>query len=131
MGKRFRLVEIRVVMDGQELSHRLAAKGTELDAQQRLYEGDVTPGLHNLTVTLSYEGRNTGPFTYLDDYKFRLESTGTFMAQEVGRPASIEVLAYQKPGATVPVEQKPTMEIKAVPGSGMSAAFPAPEPARR
>jgi len=122
MGKRFRLVEARVVMDGQELSHRLAARGQELESQFRAYDGAASPGLHNVTVTMTYEGRNKGPFTYLDDIKYRVASSNDFIIHEGGRPAALEVLVYEKPGATVAVEQKPTMEIKPAANSGATFA---------
>jgi hypothetical protein len=112
LGKRFKLIEVRVLMDGQELSHRVAARGQELEHQFRAYDGDVAPGPHKVSVLLVYEGRNVGFFTYLDDYKFRVQSSADFTAQDRTHPATIQVLAYEKPGVTVPLEQKPTMEIK-------------------
>lgn len=121
LNKRFRLVEVRVVMDGQELAYRLAARGQELENQFRAYDGVVRPGLHSVTVTLVYQGRNKGPFTYLDDIQYRLESTKDFMVHDGGRPAAFEVLAYEKPGATVAVEQKPTLELKPAANSGATA----------
>jgi len=122
LGKRFRLVEARLVVDGQELSHRLAATGQELETQTRLYDGAVRPGLHAVQVILLYEGRNKGPFTYLDDYKIRLESTVNFNFQEGSRPGALEILAYERRGATVTVEHKPMMELKSAANSGATAA---------
>jgi hypothetical protein len=119
-------VEARLVMDGQELSHRLAATGQELDTRTRLYDGAVRPGLHAVQVTLVYEGRNKGPFTYLDDYKIRLESTVDFNFAEGRRPGALEILAYERPGATVTVEHKPMMEIKSAVNSGATAAVTPP-----
>jgi hypothetical protein len=123
LRKRFRLVEMKVTLDGLEIAHRTAARGEELERTFRAYDGAISQGRHTMTVNLVYEGRNAGPFTYLDDYKLRLESTAEFNAKESARPASIEVLVYEKPGATVPIEQKPTMEIKALAGSGLTPAF--------
>ena len=131
LGKRFRLVEARLVMDGQELSHRLAATGQELEMRTRLYDGAVRPGRHAVQVTLVYEGRNKGPFTYLDDYKVRLESTVDFNFAEGSRPGALEILAYERPGATVTVEHKPMMEIKSAANSGATAAVQVPAPRQR
>ena len=112
LGKRFRLVEERITLDGSELSHRTAARGEELEHSFRAYDGPVSPGSHTVSVTLVYEGRNAGPFTYLDGYRYRVESSADFTAEASARPAAIQVLAYERPGAMVPIEQKPTMEIK-------------------
>jgi hypothetical protein len=122
MGKRFKLIEARVVMDGRELAHRVASKGQELEQQFRAYEGEVGPGVHQVTVQLVYEGRNVGIFTYMDDYKIRLQSSAEVTVQDRAHPAAVQVLAYEKPGFTVPVEQKPTMEIKPVTGTAAPAA---------
>ncbi|HXU83722.1 MAG TPA: hypothetical protein VN914_20150 [Polyangia bacterium] len=130
MGKRFKLVEARVVMDGQELSHRVAAKGQELEQQFRAYDGAVSPGSHQVTVNLVYEGRNTGIFTYLDDYKIRVQSSAEFTAQDRAHPVALQVLAYERSGITIPIEQKPTMEIKPSPGSPPLAGFKAATPLR-
>jgi hypothetical protein len=115
MGKRFKLMEVRVSIDGQEVSHRVAAKGQELEHDFRAYDGAVSPGPHQVSVILNYEGRNAGIFTYMDDYKFKVESSADFTAQDRAHPVALQVLAYQRSGITIPVEQKPTMEIKALP----------------
>lgn len=122
LDKRFRLVETKVTVDGQDVSHRAAPRGQELDTLGRIFEGTVRPGWHVVRVELLYEGRNKGPFTYLDDYKVRLESTVDFNFQEGNRPGALEVLAYEKPGATVSVENKPIMELKPAAQSGATAA---------
>jgi hypothetical protein len=122
LGKRFRLVESHVVLDGRELSNRVAAPGQELQHSFRAFDGPVSPGPHSLTVTLVYEGRNPGPITYLDEYRFRAQSTADFTAERGTVPAAIQVLAYERKGATVPLEQRPVIEIKTAPGSNLTPA---------
>jgi hypothetical protein len=117
LGKRFRFVEARVVMDGLELTRQTAAPGKELSSTFRAFDGQVGPGPHIVRVSLVYEGRNTGPFTYLDDYRFVVESTAEFTAPRGEGPAAIDIRAYERPGATVPLEEKPAVEIRAAPGS--------------
>jgi hypothetical protein len=131
MGKRFKLIEARVVMDGRELAHRVASKGQELEQQFRAYEGEVDPGAHQVTVQLVYEGRNVGLFTYMDGYKIRLQSSADLTVQDRAHPAAVQVLAYERSGLTIPVEQKPTMEIKAGTAPTSAAAMPAATPAAR
>jgi hypothetical protein len=128
LGKRFRLVEAHVVLDGREVATRTAAGGQELEHAFRAYDGQVAPGAHNVDVTLVYQGRNPRFFTYVDDYQFRVESTADLNAPPGGGPAAVQVLAYERPGATVPVERKPMMEIKAAPGSKVTLTPQAPEP---
>lgn len=127
LRKRFRLVEARISLDGHELTRIIAPKGEELASSFRAFDGPLGLGRHAITVALTYQGRNAGPFTYLDDYRYRVESSGEFTV-EMGRVATINVLAYERPGATVPVEEKPTMVIKAVSTAGTAAAPAAPAP---
>jgi hypothetical protein len=119
LGKRFRLVEVDVVMDGETLSHREAAPGQELERAFRAYDGTVTPGPHSITVTLVYQGRNVGPFTYLGQYRYRVTGTADFAAHAGGLPAAIDVIAAERPGATVSVEDKPTLDIRSAPNSSV------------
>jgi hypothetical protein len=121
LGKRFKLIDARVVMDGRELAHRTADPGQELEHQFRAYDGEVGPGPHQVTVALVYEGRNVGLFTYMDDYKIRVQSSADFTAQDRAHPAAVQVLAYERSGFTIPVEKRPTMEIK----TASAAAGPA------
>src|SRR5205814_1466300 len=113
------------------VSHRVAAKGQELDHQFRAYDGAVSPGPHQVNIMLVYEGRNVGIFTYLGDYKIRLESSADFTAQDNLEPVALQVLAYERSGVTIPLEQRPTMEIKPVAtGPTSVTAFRAATPLR-
>lgn len=124
LRKLFRFVEARIFLDGNELTRITAPRGQELANNFRAFDAPLGTGRHSITVNLVYQGRNTGPFTYLDDYRYRLESTQEFTV-EAGRPASVEILAHERPGATVPLEEKPTMSIRAtVPAA--ATAPPAP-----
>jgi hypothetical protein len=120
MGKRYRLVEMTVALDGEQVGYRRAPDGTELEKDVEAFQGPVTPGRHAVTVILVYEGRNSGLFNYMDDYKFRVQSGYAFDAA-ADRPASIDVVARERKGVTVPVEQKLTLEITPVAGSGATA----------
>src|SRR3989442_863480 len=66
VGKHFRLVEATVTLDGLDVAHRTASPSQELEHAFRAYDGAVPIGLHTVTVTLVYEGRKVGVFTYLE-----------------------------------------------------------------
>jgi hypothetical protein len=131
MGKRFKLVEAAVYVDGIEVAHRKAAGGQELENRFHAYDGAITPGGHALVVELTYEGRNVGPFTYLDNYRFRVDSSYAFSAQASDRPASLQVVARERKGANVPMEQRPMVEIAPAEGSGAWPTVPMPAAADR
>jgi hypothetical protein len=118
LGKRYRLIEASVAIDGDEVARREAPKGQELERSFTAFDGALTPGRHAVSVTLVYEGRNAGVFSYVDNYKFRVQSSYAFDAVGNG-PAALNVVARERPGADVPLEKKPTMEISPAPGAGV------------
>jgi hypothetical protein len=131
MGKRFKLVEAAVYLDGIEVAHRKAVGGKELENRFHAYDGAISPGGHAVAVELTYEGRNVGPFTYLDNYRFRVDSSYAFSAQVSDRPASLQVVARERKGANVPMEQRPMVEIAPAEGSGAWPTVPMPASADR
>jgi hypothetical protein len=133
MGKQFRLIEAALVLDGQEVARRTAPQGQELEHTFQLWssgeapvnrservaiDGWLRPGEHALTVRLVFEGRNVGPFNYLENYKYRAESNFAFEVGTGDRPAAIQVVARERPGRNLPPEQKPFLSIEPAPGSG-------------
>jgi hypothetical protein len=117
LGKRYRFVEADVMIDGVAQAHQEAAKGQELARTLRVFEGPVSPGPHQVTVMLTYAGRNTGPFTYLGDYRYIVNASASFEAFPGQRPAALDVVAKERTGITVPVEEKPTAEFRTAPNS--------------
>jgi hypothetical protein len=111
------------------LAYQIAPKGSELEHAFRAYDGAISRGHHTLAVTLVYEGRNAGPFTYLGAYRYRVQSSVEFTAEESPQPAALEVVAHERTGAMVPVEQKPTMEIKAALNSSVADTLRVPRAA--
>jgi hypothetical protein len=127
MGKRFRLVEATVLVDGREVAHRRAAAGEELESQFQAYQGTIAPGNHALMVDLVYEGRNVGPFNYLDNYRYRVDSSYAFTVRATGRPANLDVVARERKGVNLPPEKRPVVEITPAQGSGAFPSLPATE----
>lgn len=124
MGKRYRLSEAVVLLDGVEVAHVKASPGADLGRDFPAFAGPVSPGQHAVSVTLIYDGRNPGLIKYFDNYHFRAESTGAFtVSADDRRPASIEVVARERKGLNVAFEQKVQLELAAMPGSNATAAF--------
>ena len=139
LGKRFRLTEAVLVLDGQEVAHRAAAPGHELESAFRLWssgQAPVTgaervtmddllrPGNHALTVRLSYEGRNVGPFSYLDNYRIRAESTFAFEIGNADRHAALQVVARERANPQAPLRAEPLLTMEPQPGSGAEPIVP-------
>jgi hypothetical protein len=120
MSKRFRLVEARVVLDETEVVHQTAASGQELERTFSALETPVRPGEHALTATLVYEGRNRGPFSYLDNYRYKVQTSYPFDLESGKQSATIQVLAREKQGINLPLERRPILEVMTGPDSGVT-----------
>lgn len=114
MGNRFRLVEARFVVDGVETVRKVAKPGGELPRELPVIQSALPSGRHVVTAELIFQGRNVGPFSYMDDYRYRVESTVPFETGHLIGPAIVEVVAKERPGATLPLEQKPMLTLTAV-----------------
>ena len=120
MGKRFRLVEAIYLLDGAQIAHLKAPPNQELNIAAQALEIAMPGGQHALTVVLVYRGRNVGLFSYLENFRFRTVATYAFYLEKAeGRP-SIKVLARERPGFFVAVENKPMLEISAPFGFGVT-----------
>jgi hypothetical protein len=136
VGRRFRLREAVLMIDGKEVARRSAAQGDELARSFRLWPteqasygaGLLRPGDHALTVRLSYDGRALGPFEYLSQYEIRTEARVAFGVSGDGRPAALQVVARERPSSRAPLPAEPVLSVEPQPGSG---AFPVPLPVQR
>lgn len=109
MGSSFALQEVKYTLDGQTL---LEAKPQSLDQQQRereIFNGPITPGPHELHVSLLYAGTGFGVFTYLKGYKLRVESRYKFTAAE-GRLTKLTAISHAKKDITL--EPKDRLAIR-------------------
>jgi hypothetical protein len=124
LGKRYRFIEAEVFLDGDELANRTATGNDELARSFRAFEGPIPPGPHTVTVTLTYTGRNAGPFTYLDNYRYTVTTAASFDARPGAQPAALDVVATERSGITVPVEERPRAEIRTAPNSSIAELRP-------
>ena len=120
MGRRFRLVEARFVLGGNEVARLSAAPGQEVDLSSPFMVVPLRRGEHALTATLVFQGRNVGPFSYLGNYRYRVESTYSFYLERTDRQPIIEVVAREQGGLMTPLERRPTLEISATNAAGVT-----------
>ncbi len=105
MGGAYRLESANWVLDGQTIFNESATPGTKAAtgpsiAERKeiaLFDGAIVPGSHNLTVTLVYRGSGYKMFSYLEGYRFTVQSTYAFLVEE-GKTTDLEVVAYPKDG---------------------------------
>lgn len=96
MGTSFVLERAVYTLDGGIIFSRENTDGA-LDANKEfeLYNGPITPGDHDLVVSLIYSGSADGVFTYLKGYKFKVESKYRFNVPD-GRMTTVSVVSLAK-----------------------------------
>jgi hypothetical protein len=115
MGSGFRLVKIVYVMDGAQIFARSDETGT-LDSEDELvvYDGNVPPGPHNVTVELTYRGHGYGVFSYLNNYTFESRSSHTFVAPENGA-VKLASSGFERGNVTTELKDRPGVDFREIP----------------
>ncbi len=73
-----------------------------------IFNGRVVPGNHQVTVQMVYRGHGYGLFSYLEGYRFKVQSSYTFEA-EPGKVAVIKVVGFEKGGLTAELKDRPAV----------------------
>ncbi|MCS6799619.1 MAG: dihydrolipoamide acetyltransferase [Myxococcota bacterium] len=109
MSSTYRLVKATYALDGAPIFNR-ADEGGDLGQREQfeVYNGNILPGEHTLTVNLEYRGHGFGVFEYLKGHRFKVRSSYSFTAPE-GRSVTIRVVGYEKGGPTAPLEERPAI----------------------
>ncbi|MBL4685322.1 MAG: hypothetical protein JKY37_12080 [Nannocystaceae bacterium] len=115
MGSGFRLVRIVFIMDGAQIYARTDETGA-LDQEDELtiYDGNLPPGPHNVTVELTYQGHGYGVFSYLSGYTFESRSSHSFTAPE-NEAVKLGSIGYERGNPTTEMHDRPAVSWQEVP----------------
>jgi hypothetical protein len=130
MSSAFMLVRALFVLDGAVQYNKSDDSGALAEQTQiPIFTGAIPPGDHTLQVLLQYQGNGYGVFSYLKGYHFDVRSSHSFTAVE-GKTIGVQVIAYEKGGVTVPLEQRPAVRYveKVAAGTAQPAAASAGQP---
>lgn len=131
MGSQFILESVAYALDGAPLFTKVDAQG-DLDKREEfeIFNGRIVPGNHQIAVRMVYRGHGYGIFSYLEGYKFKLQSNQTFNA-EAGKVTTVKVVGFEKGGITADIKDKPAIRYditsakdQAVKQSGDTAGTP-------
>jgi len=109
MGPQFVLESATYTIDGAPVFTKVDKEG-DLDKREEfeIFNGRVVPGNHQVTVKLLYRGHGYGVFSYLDGYRFKVQSSYTFNA-EPGKVTSVKVVGFEKGGITAELQNRPAI----------------------
>jgi len=107
MGSQFVLESVAYALDGAPIFTKVDTNG-DLDKREEfeIFNGRIVPGNHQIAVRMVYRGSGYGIFSYLEGYKFKLQSNQTFSA-EGGKVTTVKVVGYEKGGITADIKDKP------------------------
>ena len=110
MGAGFKLVRIVYIMDGAQIYARTDETGS-LDSEDELviYDGNLPPGPHNVTIELTYKGHGYGVFSYLSQYTFESRSSHSFTAPENGA-IKITSAGFEDGNVTTQMRDRPNVQ---------------------
>lgn len=126
MGSSYKLVRVVYALDGAPIFNKADESGALSEREEfDIYNGSIVPGEHTLTVSLQYRGHGYGIFSYLQGYRFNINSSYTFTAAE-GKMTELRVVGYEKGGPTTPLEERPQVQFMQKVSDSKSAASAAP-----
>ncbi len=125
MGSSFVLESVAYALDGAPIFTQVNEDG-ELDKQEEfeIFNGRIVPGQHQVAVRLVYRGNGYGVFSYLEGYRFKVQSSYTFNA-EGGKVTSVRVVGFEKGGITADLKDRPAVRYDIE----VSSEIPKPRPA--
>ena len=110
MGTGFRLVKVTYLVDGAQIYARTDDAGA-LDQEDELviYDGNLPPGPHTVTIELTYKGRGYGVFSYLSGYTFESRSSHSFTAPENGALRVVSA-GFERGNMTTEMKDRPSVD---------------------
>lgn len=115
MGPSFVPVRVLYHLDGERIYFQDDSTKTLADKDNiQLFDQNLSPGNHVLTVEMVYRG-DSKVFAYLEDYDFKLRASYTFFATK-GKVTTVRAIGYQKGDITWDLRERPsiTFDLKQV-----------------
>ena len=123
LGPAYSLESVTYYFDGNPIYQKtnVGTKG-ELAREKKveIFEANVPPGDHTLSVTGVIQGKGTGLFEYLSDYSFEFSSSYSFVAQD-GKTTRLDSVLYKKGGPLADYVEGPSIEFKLLDGRSSKA----------
>ncbi len=114
MSSQFRLTKVVISLDGAQIFARTDDTGL-LDSEDELivYDSNIVPGPHSMTVELTYRGQGFGVFSYLNNYTFDSTASHSFTSPENGSLKLLSV-GFEKGNLTTEMKDRPAIDFQEV-----------------
>lgn len=109
MGASFAMESVAYALDGAPIFTKVDVNG---DLQNRkefeIFNGRIVAGQHQIAVKVVYHGHGYGVFSYLEGYKFKVQSSYTFNA-EPAKVTTVKIVGFEKGGFTTDLKDRPAI----------------------
>lgn len=128
MGGAFRLQSVRYLLDEAPLYARVDLDGDLARvAELEVFDGELAPGEHRLSVELVYRGHGGPARRYVDRHRFTVRATHAFRV-EPGTLSAVRVVGYERGGVTTELKDRPAVRFEASARRAPPAAAREPAP---
>ena len=114
LGPAYALDSITYYFDGNPIYQKTDAgtKGAlSKDRKVEIFESNIPPGNHTLSVTGVIKGKGSGLFSYLSDYSFQFSSSYSFVAED-GNTTRLDSVLYKKGGVLADYIEGPAVDFR-------------------
>jgi hypothetical protein len=108
MGSSFVIESVAYALDGAPIFAKMDASGDLQREEFEIFNGRIVPGQHQLSAKVVYRGHGYGLFSYLEGYKFKVQSSYTFNA-EPAKVTTVKIVGFEKGGFTSDLKDRPAM----------------------
>ncbi len=114
LGPSYTIESVTYFLDGSKIYSRADATGDlSRKGELKIFEGNVPPGNHQVTVNLVLRGNGFGVFSYLNSYKFKVQHSYNFIAEE-GKVSRLKIISYEKNGLMRDFKDRPNIRYDLV-----------------
>jgi hypothetical protein len=111
MSGTFQLVKLAYFLDRAPVYQQTDESGELGDLDEiNVYESIIAPGDHAISVEIEYRGYGHGIFSYLQGYRFRVNSSHTVTIAG-GKEVTIEGIGFEQGDPLTAIEERPTIRF--------------------
>jgi hypothetical protein len=118
LGAAYALDSVTYYFDGNPIYQKTdVGTGGQLSKEKKvqLFEANIPPGNHTISVAGVIKGKGSGLFAYLSDYTFQFSSAYSFVAED-GKTTRVDSVLLKKGGPLADYVEGPTVEFRVVGG---------------
>jgi hypothetical protein len=109
MGGSFAIESVAYALDGAPIFTKVDVKGDLQNRQEfEIFNGRIVAGQHQIAAKVVYRGHGYGVFSYLEGYRFKIQSSYTFNA-EAAKVTTVKIVGYEKGGVTTDLKDRPAI----------------------